>query len=68
MISFSYRTDDLYDNYCIVKARPDETVHLIYQYLLLEGIGSEHYVIWMQGGFFKSEKRVAPCTHSPLAF
>ena len=33
-ISFSERSDDLYDSYCIVKTRPPESVHLVYQYLL----------------------------------
>ena len=37
VISFSHRTGDLYDPYCIVKTRPAESVHLVYQYSLLEG-------------------------------
>ena len=52
-ISFSQRTDDLYDPYCIVKTRPAETVHLVYQYLLSEGSRAEYYVIWMKGGFIE---------------
>ena len=53
VISFSQRTDDRYDRYCIVKTRPPESVHLVYEYLLLEGSGAEYYVIWMKSGFFK---------------
>ena len=37
VISFSQRTDDLYDPYCIVKTRPAESVHLVSEYLLSEG-------------------------------
>ena len=53
VISLTHRTDDLYDPYCIVKTRPAESVHLVYQYLLLESSRAEYYVIWMKGGFFK---------------
>ena len=51
-----------------MKTRPAESVHLVYQYLLLEGSRAEYYVIGMKVAFSKNEKRIAPFTHSPLAF
>ena len=54
VISFSQRTDDLYDLlYCIVKTRPAESVHLYMSIVRRYVLGSEYYVIWMKGGFFK---------------
>ena len=43
----------MHDPYYIVKTRPTESVHLVYQYLLSEGSKAEYYVIWMKCGFFK---------------